>query len=284
MISDLKTEPYIAHGMRADVYHKADACSASKLKAMRRSPAHCRYQMDHPPTSEAMALGTLLHSMVLEPETYNDQYHVMPECDRRTTVGKTLWAAAQANAVRKIIVKSEDAELARAMAVSCAAHPAFNTLFGGKGHNELSIFWHDQTHDIDCKLRSDRVVEIPIYGRVCVDLKSTKNASPKAFAADVQRHGYDIQGTYYLDGLALAGLPCREFVVMAVENTPPHGVAVYALDKDTIELGRSRYRKLLETYARCVKSGEWPSYSGKIEELAMPRWANDEEIYSGEAP
>ncbi len=267
----------VAHGMKAADYHATDACSASKLKSLRRSPAHCRYQMDHPPTSDAMALGTLLHSMVLEPDGLLERYALMPKCDKRTTIGKNEWAAAEKAAIGKTIIKADDFYLAQEMAVSCAAHPAYSKLFSAKGHNELSIFWRDEPTDLDCKMRADRVVEVPGFGLVAVDLKTTADASARAFAGSVHKFGYAIQAAMYLDGLALAGIPCEKFVVFAVESAPPHCVAVYALDDESVEQGRKDCRRLMKQYSECVKTGEWPGYSDRIESLSLPVYAFDDD-------
>ncbi len=272
-IREIKSQ---VESMPAADYHAIDACSASKLKAMRRSPAHCRHQIDNPPTSEAMALGTLLHSMVLEPFSYENLYHVMPECDRRTKEGKRAWALAEIEAAGKTVVKKDDFILAQAMAVSCAAHPAYPKLFDGEGHNELSIFWRDDETGLDCKMRADRIVDVPGFGTVVVDLKSTIDASPRAFAGSVHKFGYHIQAAMYLEGLAKAGIPCEKFVLFAPESAPPHCVAVYAVEDESVEQGRREMRRLMATYAECVKSGVWPGYSGRIESLSLPVYAFDD--------
>jgi exodeoxyribonuclease VIII len=233
--------------------------------------------MQNPPTSEAMALGTLLHSMVLEPEVVAV---AMPECDRRTKEGKAIWnaAAADAAAAGKMFVKKDVFECAGAMCDACVKHPAFETLFGGKGHNELSIFWTDAETDLKCKARADRVVEVPGFGFVCVDIKTTTDASPVAFARAVNRFSYHIQAAWYLDALALAGIACERFVILAVESSAPHCVAAYALDDDAMEQGRRDVSRLKREYAKCAATGIWPSYSPKIESLSLPKYAFDDEI------
>jgi len=59
----------------ADDYHKWDALSSTRMNWMGRSPAYCRYMIDHPhePTA-AMRLGTACHFAVLEPGLFEARY------------------------------------------------------------------------------------------------------------------------------------------------------------------------------------------------------------------
>lgn len=271
------TDHKIIHGMSAADYHAQPRCSASKLKAMRRSPAHCKYQMDNPPTSEAMALGSLLHTMVLEPLMYPERYYIMPECDRRTKEGKATWAAAQIAAGDRIMPRKEEFELAYAMCRASRAHPAYSKLFDATGHNELSVFWRDEETGLDCKMRCDRIVEVPGIGTVCVDLKTTTDASPRAFARSVHKFGYHIQAGMYLEGLAKVGIPCDLFVIMAPESVPPHCVGLYGLKDETVAQGWRECQRLMRIYAECKRTGVWPGYADTIQKLDLPAWAFDDD-------
>lgn len=264
-------------GMSADAYHAVDSASASRLKAMRRSPAHALYQQLNPPESDAMALGSLLHAMALEPETVASRYMPMPDCDRRTKEGKAIWAAAMNDAAFRQPVKREHWAAANDMAAACTTHPAWRTLFAGPGQNELSVFWQDEEHGINCKLRADRIANVPGFGTVCIDLKTTQDASRDGFGRSLHKFGYHLQGAFYLDGLARAGIACDAFVIMAVESSAPYCVAVYAIGDESLEQGRRECRRLLATYAACKRSGKWPGYDSNISRIDVPAWALDDD-------
>src|SRR5438552_94275 len=68
-------------------YHALDACSASRLKDMRRSVAHCRWSMDNGKSSPSMVVGSALHAMRLEPETFNAIYCRAELCSASTAKG-----------------------------------------------------------------------------------------------------------------------------------------------------------------------------------------------------
>lgn len=259
-------------------YHSIDAASASRLKSVRRSLAHCKWQMDHPEQSPAMAFGEALHTFLLEFNRFESDYEIAEQVDRRTTAGKKYWSDLQASG--KPIVTREDFDSILAICGGIKQNIVAWRLLGDPllGRNELSCFWRDAKHDIDCKMRADRLVEVSSIGPLIVDLKTTTDASPEAFTRSIDRFGYHIQGAHYMDGLAACGIDCVGFCIVAVEKDPPYGVAVYRLSDDTIEQGRRETRRLLAKYAKAVKTGVWGGYSERIEEINLPAWAFDEEM------
>ena len=80
-------------------YHRHHAVSKSHLDQVARSPLHywARYvdpNRVEPEPTPAMTIGTALHSHVLELDTWDQRYVVMPEgIDRRTKAGKAEWEA-----------------------------------------------------------------------------------------------------------------------------------------------------------------------------------------------
>jgi exodeoxyribonuclease VIII len=112
-----------------------------------------------------------------------------------------------------------------------------------------------------------------------VDLKTTEDASPEAFAKSIANWSYDTQDAFYTDGvLAATGKPLKAFVFLVVEKSArvvegqPLGVAVYQLDEAGRELGRAKYREDLGIYAQCVKTGIWPCYGDKLKTISLPQW------------
>ena len=78
----MKPGIYTADELSNEDYHAGDGVSSTVLKELiKRSPAHCRALMDglRSKTSNAMNLGTVVHTAVLEPHRFWDQYWVAPE-------------------------------------------------------------------------------------------------------------------------------------------------------------------------------------------------------------
>ncbi len=79
-------------------YLALDRISAHGIQKVGRSPLHYRAERDAPMTpSDAMKLGTAVHTGLLEPELW-DSVLCAPKVDRRTKAGKEAWAAFQADA------------------------------------------------------------------------------------------------------------------------------------------------------------------------------------------
>ena len=68
--------------MPEEEYFSTKAASNSTLSRMKRSPAHCKEYMDNPPDSTAsMKLGSLVHTLTLEPDEFKSRYYVAGEGD-----------------------------------------------------------------------------------------------------------------------------------------------------------------------------------------------------------
>ena len=112
---------------------------------------------------------------------------------------------------------------------------------------------------------------------IIVDLKTTEDASPEAFAKSIARYGYHRQNSMYVDGVeSSTGDFVKGFVFVVTEKTPPYCTAVYQLDMQGVELGRDQYKRLLLDLADCKIKNAWPGYSNRIETISMPRWAMKE--------
>ena len=121
-----------------------------------------------------------------------------------------------------------------------------------------------------CKIRPDK---LPGNG-ICVDIKTTDDASPEGFSKSCANYGYHIQAAFYLEGLTrITGEQHDTFVFIAVEKTPPYGIGVYYASHDFIAKGRELMGKALDIYSECLKTNLWPCYSAEAKELNLPRWA-----------
>lgn len=255
-------------GYPADAYHARDAVSASRLKAMRRSAAHCRWELDHPRRTPALDFGCAFHSYCEDPTGFLSRYAVEPDVDGRTKAGKATREAFALSLHGRTAIGSDDFARIAGMTAAVMAHPEARQLVRAPGRVEVSGFWRDAEHGLPCKLRADKLV-----GRTVVDLKTTEDASPAAFPRSVAKYGYHIQAAWYLAGLGALKADVDEFVIVAVEKAPPYGVAVYRVDDVALVQGYDEARVLLGNYAECVRTGVWPCYSDNIEPITLPAWA-----------
>lgn len=255
-------------------YLKIDAVSQTTLKKMQPTALHCRDWLDFPPESTpAQEFGSALHDTCLLPDRIGTDYVVAPDLDRRTNKGKAEWAAFQASARDKVILKPEQMSDVKSALKSLQSHRLASDLIHRHAvAHELVVIWEDEATGILCKARLDCLTKYDGFACIC-DLKTTRDASPDGFAKSISQYGYDVQAAFYLDALtAVAGPIHRPFYLIVIENFRPWAVAVYELSQEAIEVGRDTYRPLLELYAECLSSGEWPGYPNRISEISLPHW------------
>jgi exodeoxyribonuclease VIII len=145
------------------------------------------------------------------------------------------------------------------------SHKAAKALLEADGEIERSVFWTHQETGEACKARLDKLSPRKAF---IADVKSTRDASPTAFAKSIVNYRYDVQADHYSE--PMHGV---RFVFIAVEKTPPYAVAVYAVNPEILALGRSRRAPNMRTYAECRATGRWPAYPETIQHITLPRWA-----------
>jgi len=244
-------------------YHrKTDFISKSLLDLVHKSPAHYKAYIEgekQAPTS-AMNLGSLVHSVVFN----QDNYAVLPECDRRTKEGKLIYESFMAdNEDKELFVSAKDYELALNIRNAVLAHPKAALLLE-QGTAETS-FW-GRISDMPAKCKVDF---LNTKYNVCIDLKTTANSAPHEFAKSIYNYRYHVQAAFYMD-LTKA----ERFIFIAVEKEAPFNVELYELDNDAIERGRQEYLADIETLKKCKETNNFHGYTtdNKIHILSLPNW------------
>jgi hypothetical protein len=299
-------KPGIYTDLEIEAYHAAAGVSSSALGHILRSVEHYEAYKTEPRTrSTSMAFGSAVHMAFLEPELFQSRYidakpphsldwrrdeaaklaakglhpEEMTEGKLTRTKPETIATYLEEPEVAEMVAHYRehgetpalDEETIKAVLRArdnLDAHPIARNLVLGST-KEVSYFWQDEETGLLCKCRPDIEREDDVW----VDLKTTRDASEKAFAKSVHNFGYYRQGAFYADGSAIAtGTPKTLYVIIAVENTAPYSVAVYELDHEWIDHGRERYREALRRLA-ARKDGAWKGYPLEITKLYKPAWA-----------
>lgn len=256
--------PGVYSGIPAEAYHAAPGVSASRLKLFEHCPWQARFGARR--ETEAMALGTLLHAMFLEPDTIQDRYWVA-----RAKRGTKAWEAEEARAMGRQMLTEPEWQEAVAIFDAVHAQPVTRRLLGGPHETEVSFWWIDPPTGLLCKGRCD-VLRRDIG--VMVDLKKCQDASMNGFRRSMEVYSYDYQSLHYQDGFALApgGFKLDDFIFLAFEEPPPHMAAAWRHDLDQQDDARTRVRSLLDQWAECEDSGEWPGYPQVETDLSLSHW------------
>lgn len=113
---------------------------------------------------------------------------------------------------------------------------------------------------------------VPLRIPALADLKTTQSIELRQYSRTIFNFGYHVQAALYLDlfNAAMNKEERTQFLHIAQESVEPYEVGRRYLSYDWIALGRAEYREALKLYARCIKSGVWPSY----DDLENPSIAN----------
>ena len=257
-------------------YHAHPAISKSHLDQVARSPLHywARYLDPNRVTIEptpAMAIGSAVHTHVLELDQWDSQYAIAPESiDRRTKMGKAEWEVFTTAATGRTVLSRADAELVMRMGHAVYSHPAAAMLLNMPGKAETTHMWTDAATGLQCKCRPDWLTD---DGSLIIDLKTTDDASPAGFRKSIANWRYHVQAAWYLNGIEQAtGTRPDQFIFLCVEKRAPFAVAVYAADAEMIQIGAEAAARDLEVLATCKAAGAWPGYSDQIETINLPSW------------
>jgi hypothetical protein len=258
--------PRVIHGLDFDEYRAIDAINASGLKLLERSPAHFQQARlePHAPTA-AQALGTLTHLAILEWDRYQALVRVAPDVDRRTKLGKETAAAFEAECaeIGAIVATAEQDQKARAMRDRVMDQPFARALLAD-GAAEVTLLWQDPETGLDCKARLDWLCG---GHEVIADIKTCSSASEWDFRQAARRYDYAIQSVHYSEGAMHSGLGERQFILIAIESDPPHGVQLFTFDEPTLHAARVRRERAMQRYLECVATGQWPAYPVEIAQI-----------------
>ena len=246
-------------------YLAIDAVNVSALKQVADCPAKIGMVKEQ---SAAMALGSLTHCAILEPEQLERRYQPT-DLER---IGTKAWQAEEEAAGGRELVKRADLDAALRMRDAVWAHPTARALLTG-AITERTLIWQDAETGLICKARLDAAS--PLGGPA--DVKTATSAHPREWARQAARLRYHWQAAHYLTGCVALGHPAEAFPFIVVESSPPHIVAVYELDHDSVEAGYCQLRKAFRRYAECRRANTWPAFGEYIETVRLPAWALTED-------
>lgn len=259
------------HDISNTEYHSGPGISKSGLDKIHKCPAwfkHC--QANPPEQTAAMRLGSAVHAIVLEPEVFAAEFIQAPNVDRRTKAGKEAYAAFLEEANGKTVLTTQEFETAEQIREAVFANRAARNVLSAEGQRERGVYWNDSATDELCKCKPDMWRDDGIV----VDLKTTRDAAPEAFAKSAYNFRYHVQAAYYMDGIEqVTGVRPHGFVFVAVETSAPYLVSVFAADEQMVMLGQVQYRKDLDLYAQCKAKDSWPGYPEEVVSLQLPAWA-----------
>ena len=255
-------------------YHANPALGSTGIRLLGQRPSlfKCQVIDGRSEPRRCFDLGNAFHSLVLEPARF-EKTHVVTDLDRRTNAYKEF-AAQHAG---KTVLKDADYAIVTGMRNGIMRNSAAAKLVKGLVEAEQSYFWTDEATQVECKCRPDALVK-PCGRTAIVDLKSTSDASPRAFQRSVVQFGYHTQAAWYTHGVKqVDNIESLAFIFICCETSAPYDCAVYYLDDAAMAQGWSECQAALNVYVECKKTNTWPGYPDGLTELTLPKWYNNAE-------
>lgn len=264
-------------------YYSVNRISQSQIKVFLKSKEGYYHQfVDGQPggySSGGLFLGTLMHALVLEPETFESLYTVYDELDRpaptQTFAAKVNkdWKLAlelKAESDGKALVSNELISSCQIMLDRLHDHKlASNFLWELNdehiAHNELNIYWIDAATELELKSRVDRlIINHKSKKATIIDYKTTSCSNLYDFGWSVKKYGYDTQAAFYEDAvnywLREQGFMDYEVNTLFVAQrtaSPFTILGVIALGAQKLEAARSQYKQALIELKECMDTGIW---------------------------
>lgn len=279
--------PCIIEGMPNEQYHdyaRTRAVGNSGLQLMLDCPAlfHGQYIDPLRPKKEdketpGRLFGNMVHCVLFEHDAFARRYRVGPEVhSKNLKVWQDFKKECEASAASAI----DSAQYASAMKVrenAMAIPDLREALLHPGGRGEASIFAKDPRMGVLCKIRPDWDMPLGDKRAVLWDAKSFATGDADEFARQAARMGYDFQAAFYTDFYtAGTGKDVAAFIHIVIADEWPHPINLVQLGERSIKSGRAKYRRALDIYAECLRTGVWPGYAPGIKLVEMPNYALEE--------
>lgn len=257
------TEPGIYPNISNNDYHnQTDWISSTNLKYLLPE----RYNQPPQTATRALDFGSLVHSLILEPDTITDTYTILDPhtvgvkadgtpADNPTATSAWKTAVAGVAAAGRVMVTTDEWDQAQSMRDAVYAHPTAAALFDLEGQNELSGF--ADVDGVKCRARFDRVAP-----GVIIDLKTT-SSRPGSWNLrnTVRSFGYHLSAAHYLRVAAELGFDGSTFVLVFVEKVAPFRVSVceFGAGSELLDDGFRQWDTAMERAAGGVDAYEGAS-------------------------
>ena len=253
-------------------YQDHSRVSNSMLSLLKECPElyHRRYILgidDRQPTAN-MKLGSLVHALVLEPETVTSRYACVPKIDRRTKEGKAIYERIICEHQGKELVDYEVWEQAMRMAEAVTNHPECKQVFRSACDVELELSY--ELFGAACKSKLDLVHQ---SRQLVLDLKTSGDVSPRAFSSSVATFGYHRQAAMYTAAVERLYAVRPRFVFACVSTSEPYIAACYELDSVAIDTGVGEIAQLIDELRTRTEHNDWTSDHAKgVNSISLPKY------------
>lgn len=265
-------------------YHKSEGVSSTFLRSLIENTASkAHWNRLNPTSNSSMDLGNLIHTLVLEPDTFDKRYLILPESHKQKgeSIKKNQPYYQEAKELSKTVLsfkENQDLDLLRQNLEHNLDYQLIRHM-RTKGKPEVSLMWHEKIYGMDVTLKSrpDWLWEKEGF---IFDLKTCQDASDDGFAKSVQNRTYLLQAYMAMRGYEKCfGRKAMQHVWVVIENSKPYDINSFYLDPkdpeyghELYEVGKDLFYKAMKIYKECKQSGNWPGYGCVPKPLKLSHW------------
>lgn len=206
--------------------------------------------------SQPMLIGTLLHGVLLEGHSFDEQVAIYPPHTLKSNGAINPTAAEQwrAENAGKVFMKDHEADDLRGAVDAVLANKLLRTVLAEASHMERVVT--ADVHGVPCKCKPDILCDdgssIIIY-----DLKIMEKVDPLTFARSARRFKYWLQDAHYSKVCAAAYNKPVRFGYLAIETKFPFRVQRYFYDHASRENAFTEHQRLVRELELAIAKNEW---------------------------
>lgn len=245
-------------------YKQYFALSYSGMQHLEITPAHWKAWHQNPNRKEtrAMALGTLMHLLLLQPHREATEVKVWDE-SRQTNA----WKAFKKEHEGRIITDSDELKQGRLMVSSALKNTLIQKGFRQQGQAELEFFGIDPEFDCPIKCTFDWITDDLIF-----DPKKTGNTIREFERSSIWDYDYHVQAAFYLRCAEIMDGKSRQFAWPVIEDAPPYAAQLILPPQSILDEGKRKVEDMLRIFSRCIKENDWPGYNDEMKIAEVPEW------------
>lgn len=240
---------------------KRNACGFKKIREQPKKD-----EKDTPDT----IFGKAFHTFVMEPHLFDSQFVVEPERVYLKYDGKEKFEAykvllEEIESGNRVVLSNDEFIRLKEMKQALWDDEDARRLIEGAVY-EQSYFWEDEHTGLMLKSRPD-IINEGIY----IDLKTTKDASPRGFQNAMAEYGNHIQAAMVKDGChQVEGRKIELCINISIEKKFPYLVGNYRIDDAALEYGKCEYKQILLDLKSALTHNDFPGYG--IQTIGLPSW------------
>lgn len=258
--------PGVYPGVSFKNYSKWDAVNFSSLSQLAESPTQAWYSYNcNGSESSALSVGSAVHAMVLEPDSFEEQYVI---AKRTTKAGKEDVAFAENNGL-SVLTPGEYAQ-ALAMFEQVMHNERVRALIRSS-ETEVSLVWRDQETGVLCKARED--VWCPEIGYQA-DLKTLKDTTCFGVSKAVVERGYHFQAQFYKRGRTALGYEVNGSAMIGVGKDAPYVCEFWTYPKELLDFAETQLSDWLGQWKLHAEDNSW----FESRQIEIPAWYEDKHL------